>query len=249
MVGDDPFLEAIEHKTDVGGYQARIPVQVATNTRVGAGFATAQSANSNNKAYAFLITYSQIYSVISWSIPTLQQSMSDKVAFESVMEQEMLAGIAGLNMKIATQIYRSGTGSVSQVNSSAVVSSSTFYLPLANQQDINLFELGDLVAASAADGGALRTGSVTVTGIDLNTGSLIASGTWSSGITSLAAGDYLYRTSADSSNGGTAVVLQGFTAWCPATTLALTTSFFGVLRRHLPVKTSWRLQRQFRRWQ
>lgn len=87
-----------------------------------------------------------------------------------------------------------------------------------------------VASASNADGGTLRTGSATITGIDLNTGSLITTTTWSSAITSLGLGDYLYRTSADATNGGSAVVIQGFQAWAPASTASLTASFFGVTR-------------------
>ncbi len=225
---------------DLGGYQWRLPVATSTNVRVGAVFATAQSLASNTKNQAFLITYCQIYSIASWSGPVLAQSMGDKNAFESVVTQEKDLAIAALNQKIATQIYRTGTGSVSQVSPSALVSTSAFTLQLLNNTDVLLFEVGDVVVASAStagtgDGGTLRTGTATVTGIDLAGGTLTCSTTWSSAITSLGLSDYLYRTAADATNNAApstanAVVLQGFQSWCPPSTAALTVSFFGVTR-------------------
>ncbi len=144
----------------------------------------------------------------------------------------MDSAVVGLQKKVLTQIYRTGTGSVSTVStaSGASASASNFYLPLANTLDINSFEIGDVVVASAADGGSLRSGSATVTGLDLNTGSLVTTTTWSTAITSLTTGDYIYRCSADASNGGAAQVLQGYLAWSPASTAALTVSFFSVTR-------------------
>ena len=227
---DDPFLKALTRLEDLGGYQWRLPVATSTNVRVGAVFATAQALNSNQKNQAFLITYNQIYALASWSGPVLAQSMGDKNAFETVVEQEMDLAVAALNQKVTTQLYRTGTGSITTVNATATGGAASFYLPLANQTDVLLFEVGDVVVASTTDGGALIAGSVTVTGIDLGSGSLIATTTWSSAITSLTGGAYLYRTAADAANGSSNVCLAGYQAWCPATTVAQTTSFFGVTR-------------------
>ncbi len=237
---DDPFLKSMNRIEDLGGYQWRLPVATSTNVRVGASFATAQSLASNTKNSAFLITYNQIYSIASWSGPVLAQSMGDKNAFESVVTQEKDLAIAALNNKIATQIYRTGTGSITQVGPNANVSTSAFTLQLTNNMDVLLFEVGDVVVFSAStagtgDGGSLRTGTATVTGIDLTGGNLTCSTTWSSAITSLGVGDYIYRTAADASNNAApstanAVVLQGFQAWCPPSTASLTVSFFSVTR-------------------
>lgn len=235
---DDPFVKSWNRIEDGGGYQWRLPVATSTNVRVGASFANAQSTNSNTKNQAFLITYNQIYSLASWSGPVLQASMGDKNTFESVVTQEMELAIAALNNKIATQAYRTGTGSITQVSASASVSTSAFVLQLQNNTDVLLFEVGDIVvfSASTADGGTLRTGTATITGIDLGSGTLTNSTTWSSSITSLGTGDYIYRCSGDASNNSTANVLQGFQAWCPASTASLTVSFFGVTRSSYQAK-------------
>lgn len=233
----DPLYNLMDKKYDAGGYQWRLPVATSTNVRVGANFAAAQATNSNAKNQAFLITYSQIYAVASWSGPVLQQSMGDKNAFESVLTQEMDMAIAALNNKIATQVYRTGTGSVTQVNPAANVSATSsggtqYPLQLLNSYDVLMFEVGDVVVFSAADGGALRTGTQTITGIDLSNGNLLAATVWSTAITGLAVTDYVYRCSADASNGSTAQVMAGFLAWCPASSTAITSgdSFFGVNR-------------------
>lgn len=234
---DDPFFKALTRLENMGGYQWRLPVATSTNVRVGASFSTAQSLASNTKNQAFLITYNQMYSIASWSGPVLAQSAGDKNAFESVVTQEMELAVAALNNKITTQLYRSGTGSITQVapSGSTIVSDSSFKLGLLNNTDVLLFEVGDVVVFSAStagtgDGGTLRSGTMTVTGIDLAGGTLSGSTTWNSAITSLGNGDYIYRSSADASNGSTAVVLQGYQAWCPPSTASLTASFFGVTR-------------------
>jgi len=242
---DDPFVKSWHRIEDGGGYQWRLPVATSTNVRVGASFATAQSLGSNQKNQAFLITYNQIYAVASWSGPVLQASMGDKNAFESVVTQEMELAIAALNNKIATQAYRTGTGSITQVavgyNVSASVTSSggtQYPLGLLNTQDVLMFEVGDVVVFSQTDGGSLRTGTALITGIDLNQGTLLSTATWSSSITSLANTDYIYRTAADASAGSTAVVMQGFQSWCPPnnTTITSSDSFFGVNRSSYKAK-------------
>jgi hypothetical protein len=226
---DDPFWMAITKDTEWGGTQAKVPVVTSTNVRVGASFSGAQGRNSNKKNSAFTLTGVEVYSIASYATKTLRQSRGNQNAFMSVVTQEMDMAVAGLNMKICTQLYRNGTGSVAQVASDATVASTS--LKLKNPEDIYLFEVGDTIAASATDGGALESGTVVVTGINQATQSLVAAGNWSTSIGTLAQSDFLYRAGGDDAcNGGTHVVIEGFESWCPPSSAALTVSFFGVVR-------------------
>ena len=90
--------------------------------------------------------------------------------------------------------------------------------------------------------GAIRSGTAFVIGVDLNTGSIIlsatlggAAGTPSSLLTSLTAGDFLYRSAQDAANGSTHQAIEGFQTWCPASTAAPGT-LFSVNRNIYPSK-------------
>jgi hypothetical protein len=143
----------MERKEDLGGYDWKLPIITATNTRASWGTISGPvNASSNTKVSAFILSYCNLYSVASWGGPVLKASEGNKNAFEQVVSMETDMAIAALNMRLAAAIYRTGTGSVSQVSPTANVSLASGYLKLLNQQDINMFEVGDSIAASATDG-------------------------------------------------------------------------------------------------
>ncbi len=71
----------------------------------------------------------------------------------------------------------------------------TATITLERAADARLFSAGDKIVASASDGttGVVRAGSVTLTGVNLATGVLTASGNWSAGIAAIAASDHLFK--------------------------------------------------------
>jgi len=123
---------------------------------------------------------------------------------------------------LAVALYRSGSGSIGRVSSTSTVASTT--ISLSNPDDVTNFEVGMVIVASTADGGgSVESGSVTVTGIDRDLGTLSAAANWSTGIATIATGDYLFKA------GDYDLKIKGLQAWLPNSAPS-STAFFSVDR-------------------
>jgi hypothetical protein len=159
-------------------------------------------------------------------------SESDKGAFIRIAKLEIDKALLSISRAIATQMYRSGTGTIAQIASTATVNSSSTYVALSNPEDIVNLEVGMPLAVSATDGGAARaTSGCYIVSIDRQAGSFLCGATptgaaaaLTSLITSPAASDYIYAASGDRN-----AVISGLQAWLPGTAVTSTT-FFGVDR-------------------
>lgn len=104
---------------------------------------------------------------------------------------------------------------------------SSLQLTLANPSTVTRFYKGQQIRASATDGtsGALRTGTVTITGIDRDAGILYTTGSnWATQITGLIVGDFLFAA------GDFGLGRQGLPAWIPVTAPVVAENFNNVDR-------------------
>ncbi len=110
-------------------------------------------------------------------------------------------------------------------------------ITLANINDVVNFEVGMVLNTSTADGtsGAKKAGTVTLTAVDRDAGTLTASGNWTAGIATAAVNDYIFQ------NGdfeATKQGLSGLAAWIPAVAPTAGDSFFGFDRSVDPVRNA-----------
>jgi len=224
------FQSMIKKNTKATGDYYVVPVINANSARRSCTFADAQVNIADNVGYQqFQVPYYQDYAVASWTGKILRQTADNAGAFGSVMKREMDRAIRAAYRSQAIKLFRTGTGSVANIDSTATVAS--LVLILSNKGDAQQFEVGEVVAAAATDTGALRTGTATITAVDRVAGTITTSGSnWSAQITSLATGDFLFKKGDHSSSGTPQLAIDGWLSYGPASSAALSSSFNNVVR-------------------
>lgn len=124
---------------------------------------------------------------------------------------------------MAVALYRNGSGSIGQISATSNVATPT--ITVTDLESITNFEKSMVLQVSATDGtGAVRTGTVTIVGLDRDLGTITVSGNWNAGIAAVAVNDFLFR------NGDYALKIKGLQAWLPNTAPTAGDSFFSVDR-------------------
>lgn len=225
---DFPLLMAVEKLSNAGGSSFEQPVMNGANTKRSADYATAYAGTAPAVAARFSLPYVQDYAISEIDGKVFAESNVNLGSYMKVFQQQTDASMRALRKSYAMKLYRTGTGSVCQLASTANTGSSI--IALANPADTFCFEIGDVVQASQTDGGAVRGGTVTIADIDPSAGTLTCTGVYNSTITQGTASDFLYINGDAQNNATTPTVIPGLLAWAPATTLSLTVSFNGVVR-------------------
>jgi hypothetical protein len=218
---DNPLLAMMPKMTEFGGKNLPIPIITANPQRRSATFATAQSNTTTSVIKDFVLTRVKDYSFASIDNETLEASKGNANAFMDAATTEIDGAIHQLTRSLAIAMYRTGSGSIGQANASVTGTS----LQLKNADDVTNFEVGQELKFSTTDGGGtLKTGAVTVTAVNRDTGELtvdaltaIASGA------GIAANDYVFI------EGDHDAKLKGLLAWIPSTA-PTNTPFFSVDR-------------------
>lgn len=204
-----------------GGKNLPIPIIFGNPQGRSATFSTAQANKTNSQLKDFVLTRNSDYSLASISNEVLEASKGNANAFIEAATTEIDGAIHSATRSLAIAMYRSGSGSIGQCNANATGTT----LQLKNADDVTNFEVGmELVFSTADGGGAVKSGSVTVNGVDRDTGALtvdaltaIASGA------GVAANDYVFVQGDYDSK------IKGLLAWVPSTAPS-SSAFFGVDR-------------------
>lgn len=217
----DPLFGLLPKKSDFTGRKIVTPIGFAKNQSLSADFATGQAILGYNRWDAWEATPVEYFAFATFDRAFLKQVKKGDGAFVEGLKSEMDGTIEALLSELCFQLYGGGLGVRGQISSGSNTGTAT--ITLADTSKIVLFDVGMHITASPnADGTSMRTGSVDITKVNRGAGELTASGNWSTGITSCAASDYLYR------KGDHAAGLHGLQTFIPAT--APTTSLQGVDR-------------------
>lgn len=169
----------------------------------------------------FVLTRNHDYSLASIDNETLEASKGNANAFMEAATTEIDGAIASCSRRLAIALYRSGSGSVGQANASVTGTS----LQLKNADDVTNFEVGmELVFSTADGGGSVKSGKVTVNGVNRDSGLLTVDAmTAIDGGTGVAANDFIFQ------EGDYDERLKGLAAWVPSSAPS-STPFFSVDR-------------------
>lgn len=227
----NPLFALIPKDETFYGDSSTEPITIGTPQNRSAAFSTANTINTTSIMKKFLLTRVQNYSMAAIGNEAMEASQSDKGAFLKIAKFEIDNALLALTRSIATQMYRSGTGTIARLSATATVNSSSTYVQLAQPEDIVNLEVGMSIALSGTDGGAARAGTAYIVKINRNAGSFLCSATFGGAaaaldslITSPAASDYIYASAGDRN-----AVISGLKAWLPGTAVT-STSFFGLDR-------------------
>lgn len=147
--------------------------------------------------------------------------VTDEGAFVDLLTNTMDNLSKALHNGVGEDLYLNLGASLAKVGAVA-----TTLLTLANPTHITRFYVGQTLRVASSDGtsGALETGSVTVTALDADAGTLTAAANWATGIPTIVATMFIFN------DGDFGLGRAGLASWCPDVTTGLGTAFYNVTR-------------------
>ncbi len=218
---DNPFLAMLPKYEQFGGDNLKLPIKYGIPQGRSATFSTAQANKTNSQYKAFLLTRSKDYSLASIDNETIEASKGNSNAFFEAATSEIDGAIESATRSLAISLYGTGSGSIGQVLAGGTGTSFT----LKQIQDVTNFEVGmELVFSTADGGGSVKSGSITVTGVNRDTGVVTTdAATAIDGGTGHATDDYVFV------EGDYDLKIKGLRAWLPDSAPS-STAFFSVDR-------------------
>ena len=219
---DNPLLAMIPKYEQFGGENLKLPIKFGLPQGRSANFQTAQSNKTNSQTKAFLITRDRDYSLASIDNETIEASKGNSNAFMEAATFEIDGAIESATRSLAIAMYGTGSGAIGQVSVSATGTS----IQLKDVEEVTNFEFGmELVFSSQDGGGVVKSGRVTVVGVDRDLGVITVDAlTAVDGGTGVAADDYVFV------EGDYDLKIKGIRAWLPDNAPSVSDSFFGVNR-------------------
>lgn len=220
----NPMFALLPKKTDFGGKNKVIAVRNANPLGIGNTIAVAQGNKTASSYKQFVVTRSSYYGTASITGESIKAAKGSENALIEGLTKEIDGIVNGVSRRLAIMAYKNGGGAIGQISSGSTVGSPT--ITLANPGDVTNFETGMVLQVSATDGtsGAVRSGTVTVAGVDVDAGTVTATGNWTAGIAAAAANDFIFA------NGDFGSWLKGALAWTPTTAPSAGDNFFSLDR-------------------
>lgn len=265
---NNPLLAMLSKKEDFYGETYPLPVMVETPTGISNVFANAQlpnqlinagSGTGGNlgpaKFVKFMLTRASVYGVHVIDRQAMLSASNNVGSFVNGQMAQMDAMIQGVSNLVATQLYRSGSGSIGQILTIGSGASTNGTLTLTNPTDARYFTVGQIIYATDVDptpgaNATARTGVGYVAGINRGTGVITVGNAAAANPavpqspTAWAAADYIQISGTSPLFGPTIagatapVALQGLEAWIGRSqSISSSDVFFGVNRSSDP----WRL--------
>lgn len=231
---DNPAFTMIPKMTGFYGKNRPVPLVYGVSTG-SANFQNAQANQAPVQNAEFLMTRKREYALATLDNETMEATANDKGAFIDALSQVVDGAIQKCTLRIASGMFRAGTGSIGQVSTTVAIS--TGLITLADPTSVTQFEINDVLQANATDGGAspraalgyvvarsAQAGTITVATSGFG-GAAATPGSWTTSDFLLVQGDLNAK-------------MSGFPAWLnnPAN-ITSTDNFYGVNRSIDP----WRL--------
>lgn len=229
---NNPFYAKCPKRTDFVGANKVVAIRNGAPQGRGAGSLgfTAGLANMSASVYnKFTVTRVSDYAFGQVTTEAIRASKNDAGSLVDGLKQEVDGAIYTCMRSLAIGMFGNSGGSRGKI--SAASNPATTTITLATLTDVVNFEVGMILNTSTTDGtsGTKKTGTVTLTAVDRVNGTLTASGNWTGGIATCAAGDFIFQ------NGdyeATKTLVSGLGAWLPTTAPAVGggDNFFGLDR-------------------
>jgi hypothetical protein len=215
-----PLLDLLPKDEKFRGKSAPIPVYYTRPQGRSATFATAQTNASASQIGEFLLTRKSNYGVATISGEAVAASEGDRYSFLNAMTTEIDGVMRSVGDSISRNLFRDGSGAIGKVNNSSF---GVTTLDLVTDMDSLNFEVGMVLQVAAAKtGGSVRSGTLTVAGVNrgATTMQITTTANLSGGISAIAQNDFIYQS------GDYDGALTGLEGWLPATAPGAT-AFFG----------------------
>lgn len=222
VYADNPLLAMMPKYEQFGGKNLPIPIIYGNPQGRSASFANAQANKTSSKLKDFVLTRAKDYSLASIDNETLEASKGNANAFLEAATVEIDGAIHSAARSLAVAMYRTGSGSIGSVANSSFA---TTTLTLNDSESVTNFEVGMTLVVSDVDGGgSVRSGTLTVAGVDRDLGTITTSANLSTGISAIAQNDFIFV------QGDYDAKIKGLLAWLPSTSPGGSDNFFSVNR-------------------
>jgi hypothetical protein len=218
-------LAMVPKNTDCEGKYVPVPTVYEVSQGISATFANAQGNQAPSQFVEFLVPLRPDYSITSITEQARVSSGSNVGAFMKMAKAVYDGALQGSAKSASSALYRSGTGSVSQIATGGITAG---VIALQNPADIAQFSVNQTLQANSSDGGTPRAALGYVIARNVVAGTITVSATAMGGSagspSGWAAGDFLVR------QGDNNAKITGWAAWLPLTAPTSTDNFYGVNR-------------------
>jgi hypothetical protein len=219
---DNPFLAMLPKMENFGGKNLPIPIIFGNPQGRSANFVKAQQNKTNSQLKDFVLTRAKDYSLASIDNETIEASKGDANAFMEAATTEIDGAINSAARSLAIALYGTGSGSIGKIAASTTIASPV--IKLDKVESVTNFEVGQTIVLSTADGGgSVKSGSLTVIGVDRDLGQVTVNDDIDNGVATAALADFIFV------DGDYDQKVKGLAAWLPATA-PTNTPFFSVDR-------------------
>lgn len=218
----------LSHLTKVGGFsgeELRQGLMYGNTQGVSDSLADAVTATSSTKGVQWTHDRARKMGRVLIDAESMLAADGDQGSFARLVMNETESAIDAMGHEIGLMLYGDSTGKIGRRSSA-----STNVITLTTARDAHNFEVGMTVQAGTISGitVTLRTGSTTVTGVDVSSGTITLAS--AAAISSFADNDYLFRYGT-ANTAGTYTKIVGLQSWLPATAPVYgADSFLGVDR-------------------
>lgn len=222
VYSDNPLMAMLTKYENFGGQNMPIPIIHGNPQGRSANFATAQTNKTNSQLKDFVLTRAKDYSLASIDNETIEASKGNANAFLEAATVEIDGAFQAITRSMAISLFGTGSGTIGQVLAGATGTSFT----LADVEEVTNFEVGmEIVFSANNGGGTVKSGSVTVNGVDRDTGVITVDAlTAIDGGTGPATNDFVFV------EGDYDQKCKGLRAWLPDVAPTAGDNFFSVDR-------------------
>lgn len=236
-----PFLSMVKKIDDFEGTQIEVPWEY-DHPMVSRTFSNAQDSRYGSSSLKPALTRTKMYGVGRVDMETARAARSNRGSWVRTLAREQKNVLMAMRKRCAIQLWRNHGGALGQLAASGAIANgdgTNDRLLLASKQDVYNFHRGMVIQADTVDGtsGALHSGTLVVRKLDFTNGYLYVAQdhdtidtayTATSGISSLAASDYLFA------QGDWQASFRGVDSWIPLTAPSAGESFLGIDRSVSP---------------
>ena len=226
---EHPLFAQLKKVDDLYGSSMKVPMILSNPAGISSTFTNAQANKASGRYKDWDISRAKAYGLLSVDYEALVASERDVGAFLKAKTAELEGIMIGLTDDLERSLFGTGSGSVGRVSASTTLSGAV--IVLTNPEDALNFSLDRVIKFSSANGGgSLRAGSLKVTAVDGNAGTVTVDANINSGITSPAANDYIFF------DGDYDAKIKGLAAWIPDTAPTSGDNFNSVDRSVDPIR-------------
>lgn len=229
-----PALAKFPKKTDGGGLQYVGAIRYGITSAVSASDTIAFTTGGPSTYGQWQCPWKYAYASGNLTGAAIDQANGDMDSLVEAMTSEFDGAFIALGIHAGTALFGNGGGAIGQLNGGAV---NTTSVTLLNTSQIVNFYVGQLLQASVDDGtggGGTRSAGATntLTGVDINAGTLTSAGNWNAAIAAIGVSDFLFN------QGDYNAKFAGLAGWIPDALSrgGLGTAFNNVVRSADPVR-------------